>query len=96
MKHWYQCLGDRIYRLHYEDLVTEPRREIGALLEFCGLDWEEACLHPEENASRIGTASVMQARSPINAKSVGGWRKYADHLIEITENCSEAEFLPSA
>jgi len=96
MKHWYECIGDRIYRLHYEDLVTEPQREIGRLLAFCGLEWEDACLHPEENASRIGTASVMQARSPINAKSVGGWRKYSSHLSEIAEKCNESDFLAHA
>ncbi len=85
MAHWYGVLPGEIFPLCYEDMVTNPRAVIGKLLSFCGLDWEEACLSPEENTSRIGTASVIQARSPINSNSIGGWKKYGDAFKLVDE-----------
>jgi len=94
MEHWYKVLPGRIFPLHYETLVTNPEDTIASLLSFCGLDWDENCLYPEREKSRIGTASVLQARSPINAKSVGGWKKYQERLQIIADTCGEGDFSP--
>ncbi len=94
MCHWYDVLPGAIFPLRYEDLVTNPEHEIRALLRFCDLPFEEACLSPEENTSRIGTASVLQARSPINAKSVGGWKRYAQHLQVIADALGSDRHFP--
>jgi len=94
MRFWYELLPGRIYPLNYEKLVTEPKEQIKALLKNCKLSWQEDCLYPEENESRILTASVMQARSPINARSVGGWKKYASHLQEIHDQLSNVMPVP--
>ena len=96
MNHWYSAMGEAIFPLCYEDLVQEPRRVISGLLEFCGLDWEESCLSPENNTSRIGTASMIQARQPINSSSVGVWKKYASRLNIINERHGENYMFPSA
>lgn len=85
LQHWHDVLPGRIHTLRYEALVTDPRKEIGDLLSFCGLPWQEDCLHPEDSTSRIGTASVMQARNPINAGSVGGWKKYASRMQSVVD-----------
>lgn len=92
MEHWYKVLPQQIFPLHYERLVTEPNSTIAALLEFCDLDWQEDCLYPERSNSRIGTASVMQARQPINANSVGGWKKYSDQLQVIVDRLGDGVF----
>ncbi|MFT3672095.1 tetratricopeptide repeat-containing sulfotransferase family protein [Aestuariivirga sp.] len=96
MEHWYRVLPGRIFPLHYERLVTEPKPMITSLLSFCQLGWEEDCLYPEQGESRIATASVHQARSPINAKSVGGWTKYQSRLQIIADTCGEGDFTPLA
>ena len=85
MKFWQSLLPGRIHSLCYEDLVAHPEQSIRSLLEYCDLEWQEECLYPERNAARILTASLMQARSPINAGSVGGWRRYAKHLHVVHE-----------
>lgn len=92
MEHWYKVLPQQMFPLHYERLVTDPNGTIAELLDFCGLDWEEDCLYPERSSSRIGTASVMQARQPINANSVGGWKKYADQLQVIVDRLGDGLF----
>ena len=64
----------------YEDIVRNPREQIANLLKNCGLAVEEACFHPEQNTRSVSTLSIDQVRHPINAQSIGGWQKYADHL----------------
>jgi Tfp pilus assembly protein PilF len=85
MRHWYSVMPDLIFSLRYEDLVSESRSTIGKLLDFCGLDWDENCMSPEKNSTRIATASMMQARNPINAESVGRWKRHFQELRIIDE-----------
>jgi hypothetical protein len=92
MDHWQKVIPGRIFASEYERLVTEPERSIRAMLAFCGLEWEENCLYPEREGSRIATASLLQARNPINPKSVGGWKKFASFLQPIADQSSVASF----
>lgn len=94
MRYWYGLLPDRIHPLNYETLVTQPEKTIRALLESCDLSWQEECLHPEDNASSILTASVFQARSSINTKSVDGWKKYANQLQAVHDELADLMPVP--
>lgn len=81
MAHWRNVLpAERFLELDYEALVSEPEPQVRHLLEFCGLDWDEACLQPERSARRVSTASLWQVRQPITSKSVGRWQRYAPWL----------------
>lgn len=80
---------DNVYRVNYEALVSNPELEIQALLKFCGLPWQDDCLHIERNAKPVATASAVQVRQPITAAGIGQWKHYAAHLepaINILEN----------
>ena len=50
------------------------------MIEFCGLEWDDACLRPEQNQRVVKTASVWQARQPIYGTSVSRWRRYEPWL----------------
>ncbi len=80
MAHWRRVLPAPLHEVHYENLVSEPEVAIRALLTAAGLEWHPDCLKPHEHAGSISTASVWQARQPINRDSVGRWRHYAEHL----------------
>ena len=80
MHHWRDCLGEGLVEVSYEDLVRAPDRQIPRLLELCGLSFEEACLHPQDTAGAVRTASIVQVRRPISDASIGGWRRYAARL----------------
>lgn len=67
----------------YEDLVRGPERELRRITEYCGMDFCEAMLRPEENAGTIQTASVLQARNAINSASIGRWRERPDLLPNL-------------
>jgi hypothetical protein len=80
MAHYDQVLPGRIHRVIHEELVTQPEAQIRALLEYCGLPFEEACLHPHENERAVKTASSEQVRQPISAKGLDNWRPYEPYL----------------
>lgn len=49
----------------YEDLLADSQRSIRALLEFCGLPFEEACLNFHETARDVRSPSAAQVREPL-------------------------------
>ncbi|WP_407494746.1 tetratricopeptide repeat-containing sulfotransferase family protein [Pseudooceanicola sp. MF1-13] len=85
MDHWQQVRGDRILRINYETLVSDPEGETRRILKFCKLDWCDACVHPEDTQGVIATASRWQARQKINTASVQKWRRYEDQLSPLID-----------
>jgi tetratricopeptide (TPR) repeat protein len=85
MAHWERVLGPALLRVQYEDLVRDYERQARRLLDFCGLAWEPECLRFYENAAPVATASAVQVRAPLNDKSIGRWRRYAEHLGPLRE-----------
>lgn len=83
MRHWRDVLGDQLLIVHYEDLVADQEAVTRRILAHCGLDWEPACLLFHRHADGVTTASASQVRRPLYASSVGKWRHYARHLVEL-------------
>ena len=78
-RHFEQALPPaRFMPIHYEEVVRDQRGETERLLEFCGLDWDDACMNFHTNAQAVATASSVQVRSPIYASSVEKWRRYGE------------------
>ncbi len=76
----------KIYDLNYDLLVSNPNKEIKSLISWLGWKWDDSYLSPHLNPRSVSTASNVQVRSPINSKSIGGWKNYKDMLkppIEI-------------
>ena len=81
MAHWRAVLpGTRLLEVDYETLVTVQETETRRMVAFCGLDWDDACLHPERSQNAIRTASLWQARQPVHADAVERWRRYEPWL----------------
>jgi tetratricopeptide (TPR) repeat protein len=81
MAHWRSVLpADRFLEIQYEELVADPEPLTRKMVAFCGLDWNEACLHSERNPRAVRTASVWQARQPMYKTSVARWRHYEPWL----------------
>ncbi|MFH1991714.1 MAG: sulfotransferase [Pseudomonadota bacterium] len=80
MSHWHDVLPGYIYDVHYEDLVTDQQNETRRLLEFCGLEWDEACLSFYKNYRPVYTASTAQVRRPMYHSSIRLWKKYEKQL----------------
>ena len=76
---------NHIYSLNYDELVTHPSREIKSLIRWLGWNWNDLYLSPHLNNRKVSTRSNVQVRSPINTKSLGGWKNYKEMLRPAME-----------
>ena len=80
MAHWDRVLPGRILRVDYETLVDQQEVTTRGLLDFCGLEWDPACLSFEQNEAPVATASAVQVREGPIRGSIGRWKRYGDEL----------------
>ena len=76
---------NHIYSLNYDELVTRPSKEIKSLIRWLGWNWNDLYLSPHLNNRKVSTRSNVQVRSPINTKSLGGWKNYKEMLRPAME-----------
>ena len=81
----------KIYDLNYDLLVTNPDKEIKSLINWLGWEWNESYLSPHLNERAVYTASNIQVRSPINLKSIRGWKNYKEMLQPSIEILTQTE-----
>lgn len=62
---WAQRAPENVRQQGYEALTENPETEIRALLDFCGLSFDSACLRPHESRRGIRTLSAAQVREPM-------------------------------
>ena len=80
MTHWKTVYGDDIHDVDYDDLVSNPRSVIEALLAHCRLPWSDRCELFHEAGGVVSTPSGWQVRRPLYTRSSGRWRNYAHRL----------------
>lgn len=85
MDHWKKVLSLSILEVRYEDLVLDTPGQVGRMLEFLELPWDEKCLKYFHNKRKVKTASEDQVRRPIYTSSIGRWKHYEKHLPELIE-----------
>ncbi len=88
MDHWHGVLPGRIVDVSLEALTADPPTQIRALLEACGLAWNDACLRHWDAAHPVRTASAAQVRAPISTAGVGRWRLYDPYLGPLRQALS--------
>lgn len=76
MAHLDRVLPGRVHRVIHEQLVTDPETEVGKLLDYVGVPFEEACLRFHENERAVHTPSAQQVRQPLNPAASQQWRKF--------------------
>jgi len=85
MAHFDAVLPGRIHRVIYEDTVKHTEREVRKILDYCGLEFEPACLRFFENERPVRTASSEQVRQPIFTAGVEQWRHYEPWLDPLKQ-----------
>jgi tetratricopeptide (TPR) repeat protein len=73
-------LPGRVHRVIYERMVDDTEAEVRALLDYCGLEFEPACLEFYKTDRAVRTASSEQVRQPIYREATEEWRAYEAHL----------------
>jgi len=85
MRHYDAVLPARVHRVLYEDLVANTEHEVRRLLDYCGLPFENTCLHFFENERPVRTASSEQVRQPIYTSGVDHWRHFEPWLDPLKQ-----------
>ena len=83
MKFWKERLINIILDIKYEDLITNPKKEIMRIFEFLDLDYDENCLLPHKNERLVRTRSKFQIREKINKKGMDKYTYYRDYIPEL-------------
>ncbi|MEP6968163.1 MAG: sulfotransferase, partial [Pseudomonadota bacterium] len=85
MTHFDRVAPARIHRVIYEDTVEDTEAVVRALLSYCGLPFEPACLRFHENERAVRTASSEQVRTPIFREGLDQWRNFEPWLGPLRE-----------
>ncbi len=94
MQHWHQAFPGRIHEIWYEDIVTDQKGSTRRLLDFCGLDWNDACMEFQHNQSPVTTASAIQVRAPIYRSAMQRWKRYGEAISPLLRLLDAAGFPP--
>ena len=66
MNQWLKRLPEFIHVVQFESFIQNPKDEIRALLEFCNLPRNDACLDVDS--------------LPLPEKVIGVWKSYEEYL----------------
>jgi len=90
MRHWDAVLPGRILRVWYEDVVEDLEGNVRRILEFCGLEFESACVEFYKTERSVSTASSEQVRRPIFLGGLFQWRNYEPWLGPLKDKLDDA------
>ena len=69
-------LPGRILRVQHEDVVEDLEGNVRRILDFCGLEFEPACVEFHKTERSVRTASSEQVRQPIYREGLEQWKHY--------------------
>ncbi len=85
MAHWRKVLPLSMLEIDYEELIDNQEETSRRIVDFVGLEWDDACLEFHKTDRPVKTASSWQVRQPIYASSVARWRNYEHFLGPLRE-----------
>jgi tetratricopeptide (TPR) repeat protein len=80
MAHWDAVLPGWTLRVQHEEVIDDLESNVRRILDFCGLDFEPACIEFHKTQRTVHTASSEQVRRPISREGVDQWRHYEPWL----------------
>jgi tetratricopeptide (TPR) repeat protein len=82
-------VGVPVFENHYEDTVADQESKTRALLDFVGLEFDEACLNFHQSGRVALTLSNDQVRQPIYKSSTKRYERYAGHINALVEGLGD-------
>jgi tetratricopeptide (TPR) repeat protein len=96
MEHWRKVLpAGAFLDVQYEDIVADQETQARRMIDFCGLDWNEACIDFHKSKRPIRTASLTQVRRPLYKSSVERWRSYEKFLGPLLDALGDSAPKPA-
>jgi len=91
MDRWRAATPERVHLARYEALQADPDGEIRALLAFCALPFDAACLDFRHAGRAVRTASAAQVREPL-ARDTRRADRYGALLDPLRRGLGRAPF----
>ena len=85
MAHIDEVLPGRVHRVFYENTVADTETVVRNMLEYCGLEYEPACLRFFESERPVRTPSSEQVRQPIYQQGTEQWQHFEQWLDPLKE-----------
>ena len=85
MDHLDRAAPGMVHRVTYERMVDDTEAQVRALLAFCGLPFEPACLAFHQTERAVRTASSEQVRRPIFREGTEAWRAFEPWLDPLKQ-----------
>jgi tetratricopeptide (TPR) repeat protein len=83
MAHWDAVLPGKVLRVQHEDVVADLEGSVRRILDFCGLEFEPACLEFYKTERSVRTASSEQVRQPVYKEGLEQWRNFEPWLAPL-------------
>lgn len=85
MNFWHKAFPNRILDVHYEETVADLENQARKIIDFVGLDWDDACLSPHKHKRAVLTASKSQVTQPVYKSSVKKWKKFEQEMQPLVK-----------
>jgi tetratricopeptide (TPR) repeat protein len=89
MAHWDGALPRRVLRVQHEQLIGDFEPQVRRILDFCGLEFEPACLEFYKTDRSVRTASSEQVRQPVYTEGIDQWRHFEPWLGPLARALEE-------
>jgi len=80
MAHLDRVQPGKVHRVVYERMVDDTEAEVRALLGYCGVEFEPACLAFHQTERAVRTPSSEQVRQPIFRDGTEAWKPFSEYL----------------
>jgi Tfp pilus assembly protein PilF len=90
-RYWRQRYPDHVLDFSYEALLADPETQTRRLLDFCGLNFDPACLDFHKTSRVVlSTASAAQVRQPLRKDTARGMH-YETQLAPLRIRLAQSE-----
>jgi Flp pilus assembly protein TadD len=90
MAHWQRALPNPVMTVRLRDWVHDFSSTLRRVLDFLDLPYDAACETFYEAERRVRTVSRSQVRERVNARGLGRWRQYEQHLAPLIRALEES------
>ena len=90
MRHWNTVLPGRVLRVQHEEVVNDLEGSVRRMLQYCGLEFEPACLEFHRTERSVNSASAEQVRLPIYREGLEQWRHFEPWLGSLRNALGDA------
>jgi hypothetical protein len=80
MAHWKSIESIPILDVRYEELIADGEAGARRIIDFIGLEWDDACAQSHRTERAVSTLSSDQVRKPMYTSSKERWRNYEKHI----------------